>query len=244
MSSNRVSRRIDQARLLGSLAAAMLLMVFLAACGDSDATQRKAFIDYLQANIVDARGLRMPQPTAEQSEAFGPYGDQLKVISDFHGAMNARVGGPLEQVIAKGSINSIEDAIARKDEIRSVRDAMKGVKAALDEESAKAQAARDSLKQPEDLKAVYDKAFEKSVVIPAKTFQDVFPNLDGALASALKLVDYLETHKDKIKVSGSMMETNDPAVQNDVNTMIGELNDGAQKVAEAQRALQKVMLGN
>ncbi|ADP15351.1 MULTISPECIES: DUF3053 domain-containing protein [Achromobacter] len=222
------------------LAAALPLM--LAACGNKEPEQRAAFTQFLQTRIVDKPGVRVPQLTDEEKKSFGDYAAQYAVITDFNAGMDASVK-PLSGIMQKGSMRSLNDIVTRRDDLKTVQASLNEMGAALKEQQAKADAARAQLKQPEDLKAVYDKAYEKTVSLPADTFRDVLPQLNATFDSSLKIADYVAAHAAQIDISGPIVKVQDPAVQAELNKLLQDLNAQAKNVQQAQTRMQAVMVG-
>lgn len=221
---------------------ALALPLVLAACGSKEPEQRAAFTQFLQTRIVDKPGVRVPKLTEEEKKSFGDYAAQYAVITDFNAAMDASVK-PMGNLMQKGAVRSLNDVIARRDDIKTVQTALKDMSEALAKEQAKADAARAQLKQPDDLKVVYDKAYAKTVTVPAETFREVLPQISGTLDSSLKLAEYVEAHKAQIDLSGPMPKVQDPTVLAELNKLLQDLTAQAQKVQQAQTRLQAVMLG-
>ena len=145
------------------LAAALPLM--LAACGNQEPEQRAAFTQFLQTRIVDKPGVRVPQVTDEEKKSFGDYAAHYAVITDFNSGMDASVK-PLPGIMQKGAVRSLNDIVTRRDDIKAVQASLNEMGEALLAQRAKADTAHAQLKQPDDLKAVYDKAYEKTVSLP------------------------------------------------------------------------------
>lgn len=224
------------------LVLAVALPLMLAACGDKEPEQRAAFTQFLQTRIIDKPGVRVPQLTDEERKSFGDYAAQYAVITDFNAGMDASVK-PLSGILQKGAMRSLNDIVTRRDDLKTVQTGLNDMHAALKEQQAKADAARAQLKQPEDLKAVYDKAYEKTVSLPADTFRDVLPQLNATFDSSLKIADYVEAHKAQIEISGPIVKVKDAAVQAELNQLLQDLNTQAKNVQQAQTRLQAVMLG-
>ncbi len=218
------------------------LPLVLAACGDKEPEQRAAFTQFLQTRIVDKPGVRVPKLTDEEKKSFGDYAAQYAVITDFNAGMDASVK-PLSGIMQKGAMRSLNDIVSRRDDLKTVQAALNDMNTSLKEQQAKADAARAQLKQPEELKVVYDKAYEKTVSLPADTFRDVLPQLNATFDSSLKIADYVEAHKSQIEISGPIVKVKDPAVQDELNKLLQDLNTQAKQVQQAQTRLQAVMLG-
>ena len=222
------------------LVAALPLM--LAACGDKEPEQRAAFTQFLQTRIVDKPGVRVPKLTEEEKKSFGDYAAHYAIITDFNAGMDASVK-PLSGILQKGQVRSVNDIVTRREDLKSVRAGLNDMNAALKEHRAKADAAHAQLKQPEDLKAVYDKAYEKIITLPADTFGDVLPQINATYDVTLKIADYVEANKSKIEISGNSVTVTDPAVQAELNKLLQEMNAQAKNVQQAQTRLQAVIMG-
>lgn len=218
------------------------LPLLLAACGDKEPEQRAAFTQFLQTRIVDKPGVRVPALTDDEKKSIGEYASHYAVITDFNTDMEASVK-PLTGIMQKGALRSLGDIVARRDDLRTVQTALNDMAEALKAQQAKADAAHAQLKQADDLKAVYDKAYEKTVSLPADTFRDVLPQLNATFDSALKIADYVEAHKSQIEISGAIVKVSDPAVQAELNQLLQDLNAQAKNVQQAHTRMQALMLG-
>jgi len=228
---------------LGAMSLLVAFSLALVACGNKEAEQRKAFISFLQTRVLDKPGLRVPVPTAEEKASFGDYAQHYAVITDFNEGMNKSVSQPMTQILAKGALRSIADLPARRDDLKAAKDGLTGLRTALDQQSARADAAHAQLKQPDDLKQVYDKAYAKTVTTPSATFKEVFPALDTVFDSALAIGDFMEKNKSKIQISGSSVAVTDPAVQAELNKMLQQLNGQSAAINAAQQKMQAVVRG-
>jgi hypothetical protein len=221
---------------------ALALPLVLAACGDKEPEQRAAFSQFLQTRIIDKPGVRVPKLTPEEAKSFGDYSTQYAVITDFNTGMDNSVK-PLNGLIQKGAVRSLNDVIAHRDDFKQIQSGLNDMGTQLTAEQAKADAAHAQLKQPDDLKVVYDKAYEKTVSLPANTFKEILPQINSTFDSSLKIADYVNAHKDKIEINGAIIKVNDPKVQTELNALLQDLNVQAKNVQQAQARLQTVMLG-
>ncbi len=218
------------------------LPLMLAACGDKEPEQRAAFTQFLQTRIVDKPGVHVPKLTEQEKKSFGDYAAHYAVITDFNAGMDASVK-PLGGILQKGQVRSLNDIVTRREDLKTVRAALNDMNAALKEHRAKADAAHAQLKQPEDLKAVYDKAYEKIITLPADTFADVLPQINATYDVVLKIADYVDANKSKIEISGTSVTVTDTAVQADLNKLMQDMNAQAKNVQQAQTRLQTVIKG-
>jgi hypothetical protein len=215
----------------------------MAGCGSKEPAQREAFKTFLQTRILDKQGLRVPKLTEEEKTTLGDYTSHYAVIADFNSGMDAAVGKPMNELINKGQIRSISDVIARRADIKTVQDGMVALRTALDKQQATADQARAALKQPDDLKVVYDKAYERTVTGPAAIFKEVFPAIDATLAQTIRIAEFLDKNAAKVKISGATVQVSDPATLAEFNGMVQVLQQRGAELQTAQRKLQTMVRG-
>ena len=214
-----------------------------AACGDAEADQRRAFTAWLQQRVLDKQGLHVPRPSAEEAQGWGEYAKHYAVITDFHDGLSEHISKPMQAAVERGALRSIQDLLDRKAQVVEVRAGMADLSGELEKRIAVADAAHAALKQPADLKAVYDAAYDREVTVPMKAVKGVFPAADASLGAALDLANYIEQHKAVVRVSGAMLQVSDPAVQAVLATKMEAMNVAAQRAQEAQRQLQAMVNG-
>ncbi len=221
---------------------ALALPLLLTACGSTEPDQRAAFKQFLQTRIIDKPGVHVPKLTPDESKSFGDYSQHYAVITDFNSGMDASIK-PLNGFVQKGAFRSLSDVIERRDDIKTAQTGLNDLVVQLKQELAKADAAHAQLKQPDDLKTVYDSAYDRTVTLPANTLLTVMPQVNGTIDSGLKVADYVDAHKAQIQINGSVVQVTDPKVQTELNTLLQDLNAKARVVQEAQVRMQTVLLG-
>ncbi|MGN6750815.1 MAG: DUF3053 family protein [Xanthobacteraceae bacterium] len=149
----------------------ILIVIASVGWGRSEADQRKAFIAFLQ-DINNRPGIHYLVPTPNDEKTFGPYLQHYGIILDFAKDMNVSMQDFIAQAIKLGfgpnpAPRTIEQIAAAPADLTAAKDAIDKMKQALETRLAKITADRGALKQPDDLKAVYDKTFDRLVVAPA-----------------------------------------------------------------------------
>jgi hypothetical protein len=214
----------------------------LVACGDDEATQRKAFIEFLQTRIINKPGLHVPQLNDELARSFGPYAKHYAVITSFGADMDQSVAG-LPKAMRQMQVGSVGDVMNKRADIAAARDWIANFRVALNEKLATAETARAGLTQPEDLKIVYDSAFDRTVRSPANAFNTALPLAEGAAQSVLALIDYVNIHRDQVAVQGANISVNDPKVRAQVSALLDDINRKHQQIQEVQSQVNKMMTG-
>ena len=146
--------------------------------------------------------------------------------------MDASVSKDLTRVMQIGTPRSLEDLRDHRDILPVVKSGMAIMKADLEKSEARADAAHKVLKQPADLKAVYDVAYERMVTVPARVFRELLPVIDSSLPVIDELATYLDAHRDTITFRGGAPVVTNAAVR----TKLAALIEVAAKAAEASEA--------
>lgn len=216
----------------------------LAACGDREAEQRKAFVTFLQTRIIDKPGLHVPQLTAEERTSFGPYADQYAIITRFHQVMNESVSPKLAAAMSTGAIQSLGDLVQRRGDLQAAKTIIDQMAAALGDDVAQADEAHRKLDQRPEVRAVFDTAYDRLVTTSAVTFRAIVPVADKTFADALDLAEYMDRHKGVITITGSTLQVSDAATRTEMNAKLQVLQSSQQAVQTAQRQMQTLVYGS
>lgn len=224
----------------------ILLCLALSACGDQEPSQRKEFIEFLQTRILDKPGAHVPQLSGNQKDAFGPYVKDYAIITDFAAGPTGEPGNLQQRfsaIMAKGSIRSMSDLASRREDLVAVQNLIGELGGAIDQALAKANDAKAQLKQPEDLKAVFDKAYERDVTNVASSVKQMLPPVQDMIAAALQLSDFIASHKDKLEVTGMMITAKDQKTLASLQPLLNDFNAKGQAVMALQQKFRSSMLG-
>ena len=221
---------------------AAVLPLVLAACGDSEPDQRAAFKQFLQTRILDKPGVHVPKPSEDESKAFGDYASHYAVITDFNGKMDESVK-PLGNLVKTISVRSLNDVIDHRADLKAAQTGLNDMGEHLKQYQAHADAEHAKLKQPEDLKTVYDKAYDRTVSAPTAAFMEVLPQIDTAMNAIADVGDYVEAHKAQIQINGSQITVQDAKVLEELNARLQAVNAQGKAVQQAQTRMQSVMFG-
>jgi hypothetical protein len=226
-----------------ALAVMVLLATLVTGCNDEPA-ERKSFIGFLQTRIIDKPGIHVPHLTPPEAKSFGDYAKQYAIITEFNDGMDGAVAKPLAEAIDRGAIRSLDDVVTRHADFIAARDGIVKLRAAIDRQLAAADAAHAALKQPDDLKPVFDKAYERDVTIPAKAFADIFPDLSEALTAIVDLGDFIGQHKDAVTINGSHLETTDATLRPQLSALVDAVIAKNESIQKAQQNLRSVLNGS
>ena len=237
--------------IAGRAARCALVILFAAALlawGNSEADQRKAFIAFL-ADINNRPGAHVLVPNANDEKAFGPYLQHYAIILDFNKDMSVSVQDFMAQMIKFGfgpnpNPRSIEQLAAAPADLTALKDILDKMEQNLETRLAKANADRAALKQPDDLKAVYDKTFDRLAAAPAVAFENYAKALDSGIDAAIALVTYINAHRGKLVVSGMQIQAKDQRSLDEIAPLMKAYQDAGERVVAAQRQSAAVLGGN
>lgn len=228
-----------------AIAGVVMLALGAAACGDKEPEQRKAFIEFLQTRTIDRPGVRVPKLTDDEVSKFGPYVAHYNVIRGFteNPEMTA-TAKQMQDVTKRVSLNSVQELVDNRGALRSVKDDLGKLTVAMNKVLADSVKERDMLKQPDDLKAVYDKTFEKNVLAPARGFNETVPMVIDIAEAGLKLADYVDANRSKVTIQGRAVSGKDARTQREIDNLVKNLAAQGPKFQDAQRRLRVVLTGS
>jgi acyl transferase domain-containing protein len=226
----------------------VLVALTLAAWGNSEADQRKAFITFLQ-DINNRPGGHVLVPNANDEKAFGPYLQHYAIILDFNKDMSVSIQDFMTQMIKFGfgpnpNPRSIEQLAAAPADLTVLKDILDKMEQGLQTRLAKFNADRAALKQPDDLKAVYDKTVDKLITAPDIAFENYVKALDGGIDATIVLVGYINAHRTRLVVSGMQIQAKDQRTLDELSPLMKSYQDAGERVVAAQRQTERILQGN
>ena len=235
---------IFSASAIPRLLAFVVIAATATACfGDNEPEQRKAFIGFLQTRVIDRPGVRIPKVSDEEAKKLGPYVTHFNVITGFTGdptltamADKLRSGLP--------NLSNVQSVIDGRDTLRKTSAEMGNLLRVMNEKYAATQKERDALKQPDDLKAIYDKAFDKTVTAPVDAFREAVPIAQAIIEAAANLADYVVKNGDKVRITGGQLQPTNQRAQAELTPLVNAIAAQGAKFNEAQRKLRTIIAGN
>ncbi len=185
----------------------------------------------------------MPKLTADEKKSLGEYSDQYAVIGDFNDRMGQAFNAASPAIQTMASLSTPQELMNGQARISEARDALAKVKGQLAGELAQTQAASAKLEQPDDLKPVYQAAFDKTVSKPSELMLKVLEQTDGILAEANKFAVFLESNQASLNFVGSQVEVTNPKLLEALNAHLGALNEKRQKLMALQSELGAMVGG-
>ena len=220
------------------LIAGALIVLQLTACGDKEGEQRKAFIDFLQ-NTVMRSGEHLPSLSENQKQSFGNFASDYAILYGFSQQVNKAVDQGMRPVVDElSAIRVPQDYLSRRDSLRQANSALVIVTQQIESAKMQADSSKAALKQSDDLKKVYDTAYNKVVTVPANQLIPLLPQLQALSQAAVQTGDYLQTQGTRVSFNdgGVQFPTQEQASQ--YNALMSTLSANAQALSQAQRAVQ------
>lgn len=224
-------------RLLAPVAA--LLLVFqLTGCGDNEADQRKAFIDFLQ-NTVMRSGEHLPSLSEDQKQKFGKYAGDYAIIYGFSQQVNRAVDSGMKPVVDElTAIRAPQDYLTRRDSLRQASGSLGVLTQQIQTAKSQADNSKAALKQPDDLKAVYDNVYNKVVTQPAESLLPLLPALQTLSQNAVQTGDFLQQQGAQVTFNGQTIQFPSQQQATQYNALMSNISASAQALPQAQNALQ------
>ena len=230
-------------RRVFAFAGAILLMLSTAACFDNEPAQRKAFTEFLQKRVIDKPGLHIPIMSDNDVVNFGPYADHYRIMNGFHRQIDAKLTNNFKRAGQLGQFRTLEDLRNRRALFPDLIATMATLHGELDKAQAEADAAHKALKQPPDLKAVYDKAYDHMVTKPAQGFREILPLIENMLPAVGAVAAFLDDNRDTIEVHGNQTKFQNAALRDRFTALAANAQKVTAGIAEGQRKLRAIATG-
>ncbi|MGV7091269.1 DUF3053 domain-containing protein [Siccibacter turicensis] len=221
--------------------AALLMVVSLSGCFDKEGDQRKAFIDFLQ-NTVMRSGERLPTLTADQKKQFGPFVSDYAILYGYSQQLNQAMDTGIRPVVE--SVNAIrvpQDYMTQRDALRQANGSLNVLSQQLQSAKMQADSSRSALKQNEELKPVYDKAWDKVVTAPANAMQPLIPAAQTFTQQLVQVGDFIAQQGTQVSfvANGIQFPTSEQASQ--YNALIGPLAEQHRAFTQAYTTATNAM---
>jgi chromosome condensin MukBEF ATPase and DNA-binding subunit MukB len=177
---------------------ALLVVMQLTACGDKEPEQRKAFIDYIQ-NTVMRSGAKIPTLSEDQKQKFGNYAGDYAILVGFSQQLSKSLDASLTPALDQiNQIRTAQDYMSKRDTLQQSVGALNLLGQQIQSAKSQADTARTALKQPDDLKAVYNQAYDKIVTGPANALMPVIPTTASFVQDLVQVGDFLRAQGNQV----------------------------------------------
>ena len=211
----------------------VLCALFTGACRKQE--QSKAFIDFLETRVIAAVGtdrVRMSDATRKKVGNYGKHFDVIATHAKELDDINARLTGEKMRIAAHGPVpmDKLGSERVRIEQLVAVfsRSAQQ-----VDVVKARADAAKTALKQPEDVRAVFDKAYEKEVSGYAAALQELYVVQKVFYAEVARMGMFFEKHREKIQIKNKTVTIDEQALVTEYNVLQLSLQEKAGKMRAA-----------
>lgn len=217
---------------------ALFLVLQLTGCGDKEADQRKAFIDFLQ-NTVMRSGEHLPSLSEDQKQKFGNYVSDYAILYGFAQQINRAVDSGLKPVVNElSAIRTPQDYLTHRDMLRQASGSLGVLAQQIQTAKNQAESSRSTLKQPEDLKTVYNNVYNKVVTQPTASLSPLLPALQTLSQDAVQAGDFLQQQGTNVSFNGAAIQFPTQQQATQYNTLMSNLSANVQALSQAQRLLQ------
>ena len=216
----------------------LLSVPFTGACKQKEQAQRKAFIEFLEIHVLAAAGMDRVRMSDEMRKKVGGYGRHFDVITKYSVELrdiNARLVGEKTRIAAHSPI-PMDKLSSERARIEQLIAALSRSAQHVDAVKVKADDAKAVLKQPEDLREVFDRAYEKEVSEYAAASQALYAVQQDFYAEALRMGAFLEKHRDKIQFKQKTVTIEEQSLLHEYNAMQKSLQEKSQKMQAALKS--------
>ncbi|MBK5143851.1 DUF3053 domain-containing protein [Budviciaceae bacterium BWR-B9] len=221
---------------------ALGLVFQLAGCGDNEPEQRKAFSEFLQTQVIDGTKIRLPELSKDQEKAFGNYAKDYALLTNFTSQLDGAFSGAMQSSMTElRTLNSMKAMVENREKVEKAQAETKAVQAKLDGIVKQTADSYATMKLPEDLKVVYDKAYAKVVTQQGDLSRQTLTLLDSTFSDILTISDFLKAQGNKIEYNGPVVQFTEQAGLDKFNEMNASLQKNQQALMDIARKIAQIM---
>jgi len=217
---------------------ALFLVLQLTGCGDKEGEQRKAFIDFLQ-NTAMRSGEHLPSLSEDQKQKFGNFVSDYAILYGFSQQMNKATDLGLKPVVDElSAIRSPQDYLTHRETLRQASGSLSVLAQQIQAAKSQADSSKASLKQPEDLKTVYDNVYNKVVSQPSNALTPLLPALQTLSQDVVQVGDFLQQQGTRVSFNSGAIQFPTQEQATAYNTLMSNLSMNTQALSRAQSLIQ------
>lgn len=175
-----------------------LVIAMLAGCEGKGDSSRRAFVEYLNTQIITSPVVGVCELTPAQRQAFGHYADDYDVLLTAYGQIFAVVYETGQEDKITGVIQSERDNLVFLNELRVARDVNNRFILRLKNVSSENRKKYSALKLPSDVKPVFDAAWNKTVTPLDETMTRYYFLRGKRLDQLVAMGEFLQKQGNKV----------------------------------------------
>ncbi len=215
----------------------LFIMVQLAGCGDKEPEQRQAFIQFLQTSVI-AGPERLPALSDDQKTQFGPYVADYQILQSYSTQFAKAVSDSLVPVLDEiGQIRVPQDYLTHRTSLQQAAGALNLLGPQIDGARKRADDARAALKQPDDLKPIYEKAYRRVVTQSSQQLGPVISSASALTQTLIQLGDFLNMQGTQVSYKTDTVQLGSPLQVTQYNELVTAIQTQHQQLMQAQSAV-------
>lgn len=203
---------------------ALFIVFQLSACGDGDKDQRNAFISYLQNTVMRGSNI-VPTLSEDQRQKLGHYTSDYAILVSFSQSLSSSMSGSLDALFnTLSQIRVPQDYMTHREALRQEIDALNTLGQQLQSAKMQADNAKNALKQPDDLKPVFDQAYDKVVNNPINAAMPLIPAAASLAQDLIQVGDFLQSQGAQVRFENQSVQFSNQAAVEQYNQMMSAVS--------------------
>lgn len=156
--------------------------------------------------------------------------------------MNTELDSSLVPVFAgMNGVNSVNALVEQRDDLKKMADSSQNWKEKIITLRTQADTQHAALKQPDDLKKVYDQAYEKTVVKPSEITEQVFELLPQVLNLIVAKADFIKSQGKDVTITGNRLQFSNQKQLDKYNAIQQQLVPLNAQLMQLSRQMQQMV---
>ncbi|HBV40378.1 MAG TPA: DUF3053 domain-containing protein, partial [Erwinia sp.] len=190
-------------------------------------------------NTAMRSGEHLPALSEDQKQRIGNYASDYAIIYGFSQQVNRAVDSGLKPVVDElSAIRTPQDYLTHRDSLRQASGSLDVLAQQIQTAKTQADSSKAGLKQPADLKTVYDALYSKVVTQPADSLLPLLPALQKLSQDAVQTGDFLQQQGSQVSFNGQTIQFPSQQQATQYNTLMSNISANAHALGQAQNTLQ------
>lgn len=233
-------RRLSPFFIVGSL---LLLCLFsLSACSDNEPEERRAFITFLNDEVLTRQGVSLPELSRSGKKSIGKYAEYYELLADFQKNLAAEVGQNARALLALTEVGDLAALARAENSLKKAAGEAEKLQKLVSSLQQKADKAKAKLPMPDDLAPVYASVYAKVVSLPAAASAEAFRAVHSVFAAILDLLDFINSNSRDMEIDGKNINLKNIGLKDRLDAKMTAVREKARNLRNAYAEMMKTML--
>ncbi|WEF27991.1 DUF3053 family protein [Klebsiella aerogenes] len=190
---------MHNAKYISRLLIILIASLLLSGCDTKDSQQCQTFTEHLQQHILSVPLMTAPPLTSPQEEAFGPYANNYKILSDYGIASQHLMTGWPQHFNLMNKVYTAQFLLDYREDLAELLETQQAAALLLKKQFEHSQEQYKKLELSGELATTFQQAFDKTVAHPHEIISRVVTTTGKILNQEIEMADFIKAQNARIE---------------------------------------------